>query len=223
VACSGPDCERSPQQPPSVGGGQAPSAHGDAALDQDLYQGTSGSSSCKTKRGPERESISVLLFLRRSDDSPPAIAEMAAAADAEQHPQSATGENAIAAGMNGGTLVELHRDWAVIDVPLQTRHRIFYRRQHGSGKNHIALAQADESQSWSSPRVLGRPLAMARYDANSSTETFPARTDGGACYHGSCGRILSFHLLLPMLIYRRTLRFAREAWQTCWICPLPGW
>ena len=30
--------------------------------------------------------------------------------------------------MNGGRLVELHRDWAVIDFPLQTRQRIFYRR-----------------------------------------------------------------------------------------------
>jgi hypothetical protein len=29
--------------------------------------------------------------------------------------------------MNGGRLVELHRDWAVI-VPLQTRQRVFYRR-----------------------------------------------------------------------------------------------
>ena len=30
--------------------------------------------------------------------------------------------------MNGGRLVELHRDWAVIDMPLQTRQRVFYRR-----------------------------------------------------------------------------------------------
>ena len=28
--------------------------------------------------------------------------------------------------MNGGRLVELHRDWAVIDM--QTRQRVFYRR-----------------------------------------------------------------------------------------------
>ena len=31
--------------------------------------------------------------------------------------------------MNGGRLVELHRDWAVIDVPLQTRQRVFDRRK----------------------------------------------------------------------------------------------
>ena len=30
--------------------------------------------------------------------------------------------------MNGGRLVELHRDWAVIDMPLQNRERVFYRR-----------------------------------------------------------------------------------------------
>ena len=30
--------------------------------------------------------------------------------------------------MNGGKLVELHRDWAVIAMPPQTRQRVFYRR-----------------------------------------------------------------------------------------------
>jgi hypothetical protein len=30
--------------------------------------------------------------------------------------------------MHGGRLVELYRDWAVIDMPLQTRQRVFYRR-----------------------------------------------------------------------------------------------
>ena len=30
--------------------------------------------------------------------------------------------------MNGGRLVGLHRDWAVIDMPLQTRQRVFSRR-----------------------------------------------------------------------------------------------
>src|SRR5215472_14088012 len=30
--------------------------------------------------------------------------------------------------INGGRLVKLHRDWAEIDMPLQTRQRVFYRR-----------------------------------------------------------------------------------------------
>jgi hypothetical protein len=30
--------------------------------------------------------------------------------------------------MNGARRVELHRTWAVIDMPLQTRQRVFYRR-----------------------------------------------------------------------------------------------
>jgi hypothetical protein len=30
--------------------------------------------------------------------------------------------------MNGGRLVGLHRDWAMIDMPLQNRERVFYRR-----------------------------------------------------------------------------------------------
>ena len=39
--------------------------------------------------------------------------------------------------MNGGRLVELHRDWAVIDMPLQTRQRAFYRRN--VERNKISL------------------------------------------------------------------------------------
>src|SRR5262249_15932520 len=39
--------------------------------------------------------------------------------------------------MNGGRLVELHRDWAVIDMPLQTRQRVFYRRN--VERNKISL------------------------------------------------------------------------------------
>jgi len=36
--------------------------------------------------------------------------------------------------INGGRLVELHRDWAVIDVPVQARQHIFYRRNVEPGK-----------------------------------------------------------------------------------------
>ena len=30
--------------------------------------------------------------------------------------------------LNGGRLVQLHRDWAVIDVPVNRSERVFYRR-----------------------------------------------------------------------------------------------
>src|SRR5262249_44089162 len=39
--------------------------------------------------------------------------------------------------INGGRLVELHRDWAVIDMPLQTRQRVFYR--HNVERTKISL------------------------------------------------------------------------------------
>jgi len=30
--------------------------------------------------------------------------------------------------VNGGKIIELHRDWAAIDRPVNRSHRIFYRR-----------------------------------------------------------------------------------------------
>jgi hypothetical protein len=43
--------------------------------------------------------------------------------------------------LNGGKMVELHRDWAVIDVPVQTRQRIFYRRNVEPGKISLPWAK----------------------------------------------------------------------------------
>jgi hypothetical protein len=44
--------------------------------------------------------------------------------------------------LNGGRLVQLHRDWAVIDVPVNRSERVFYRRQCRRGEDQIAVAQA---------------------------------------------------------------------------------
>jgi hypothetical protein len=39
--------------------------------------------------------------------------------------------------VDGGKVVELHRDWAVIDRPINRAQRIFYRR--GADQEKIAL------------------------------------------------------------------------------------
>jgi hypothetical protein len=44
--------------------------------------------------------------------------------------------------LNGGRLAQLHRDWAVIDVPVNRSERVFYRRNVDVAKDHIAVAQA---------------------------------------------------------------------------------
>jgi hypothetical protein len=36
--------------------------------------------------------------------------------------------------LNGGKLVELHRDWAVIELPVNRSQRIYYRRDAAAGK-----------------------------------------------------------------------------------------
>ena len=45
--------------------------------------------------------------------------------------------------MNGGRLVELYRDWAVIDMPLQDRERVFYRRN--AERTKISLPWAKQT------------------------------------------------------------------------------
>ena len=47
---------------------------------------------------------------------------------APRRPLDYSGSAGLLWAVNGGRLVELHRDWAVIDVPVQARQRIFYRR-----------------------------------------------------------------------------------------------
>ena len=47
--------------------------------------------------------------------------------------------------INGGRLAELHRDWAVIDVPLHRSQRIFNRRNVDAAK--ITLPWARQTRS----------------------------------------------------------------------------
>ena len=64
---------------------------------------------------------------------------------APRRPLDYSGSAGLLWAMNGGRLVELHRDWAVIDVPLQTRQRIFYRRNVDPTK--IGLPWAKQASS----------------------------------------------------------------------------
>jgi hypothetical protein len=52
-------------------------------------------------------------------------------------PLDYSGSAGLLWAMNGGRLVELHRDWAVIEVPVNQSQRIFYRRNVHAAK--IAL------------------------------------------------------------------------------------
>jgi len=45
--------------------------------------------------------------------------------------------------INGGRLVELRRNWAVIDVPLHRSQRIFYRRNVDAAKISLPWARRD--------------------------------------------------------------------------------
>jgi hypothetical protein len=47
---------------------------------------------------------------------------------APKRPLDYSGSAGLLWAINGGRLVELHRDWAVIDLPLNRSQRIFYRR-----------------------------------------------------------------------------------------------
>jgi hypothetical protein len=47
---------------------------------------------------------------------------------APKRPLDYLGSAGLLWAINGGKLVELHRDWAVIDVPVHRSQRIFYRR-----------------------------------------------------------------------------------------------
>ena len=45
--------------------------------------------------------------------------------------------------INGGRLLELHRDWAVIDIPVHGSQRIFYRRNVDAAKITLPWARRD--------------------------------------------------------------------------------
>jgi hypothetical protein len=47
---------------------------------------------------------------------------------APKRPLDYSGCAGLLSAINGGRLVELHREWAVIDLPVNRSQRIFYRR-----------------------------------------------------------------------------------------------
>ena len=49
------------------------------------------------------------------------------------HPLSYLNSAGLLWALNGCTLIELHRDWAVIDVPVNKAQRTFYRRRVEAG------------------------------------------------------------------------------------------
>jgi hypothetical protein len=49
------------------------------------------------------------------------------------HPLSYLGSAGLLWVLNGCRLIELHRDWAVIDLPVNKSQRIFYRRRVEAG------------------------------------------------------------------------------------------
>jgi hypothetical protein len=65
---------------------------------------------------------------------------------APRRPLDYSGSAGLLWAMNGGRLVELHRDWAVIDVPVQARQRIFYRRNVEPGKVSLPWVKQMRSQ-----------------------------------------------------------------------------
>jgi hypothetical protein len=62
---------------------------------------------------------------------------------APKRPLDYSGSAGLLWAINGGRLVELHRDWAVIDVPVRGSQRIFYRRNVDAPK--ITLPWARET------------------------------------------------------------------------------
>jgi hypothetical protein len=77
-------------------------------------------------------------------------------------PLDYSGSAGLLWAINGGRLLELHRDWAVIDVPLQTRQRIFSRRNVDPAKIILPWAQQAGSRRSAAlarqgPRKAGRP------------------------------------------------------------------
>src|SRR5262249_45361012 len=71
---------------------------------------------------------------------------------APRRPLDYSGSAGLLWAINGGRLIELHRDWAVIDVPVHATRRVFSRR---------CIDEAKISLPWTM-RVNSWPLATLR-------------------------------------------------------------
>ena len=62
---------------------------------------------------------------------------------APKRPLDYLGSAGLLWAINGGRLLELHRDWAVIDVPVHGSQRTFYRRKVDAAKISLPWARRD--------------------------------------------------------------------------------
>ena len=62
---------------------------------------------------------------------------------APKRPLDYLGSAGLLWAINGGRLLELHRDWAVIDIPVHGSQRIFYRRNVDAAKITLPWARRD--------------------------------------------------------------------------------
>jgi hypothetical protein len=60
---------------------------------------------------------------------------------APKRPLDYLGSAGLVWAINGGRLLELHRDWAVIDIPVHGSQRIFYRRNVDAAKTSLPWAR----------------------------------------------------------------------------------
>jgi hypothetical protein len=65
---------------------------------------------------------------------------------APKRPLDYLGRAGLLWAINGGKLLELHRDWAVIDVPVRGSQRIFYRRNVDAAKITLPWARQRSRQ-----------------------------------------------------------------------------
>jgi hypothetical protein len=72
---------------------------------------------------------------------------------APKRPLDHLGSAGLLWAINGGRLLELHRDWAVIDVPVRGSKRIFSRRNVDPAKITLPWAKPTSSRP---PAAFGR-------------------------------------------------------------------
>jgi hypothetical protein len=65
---------------------------------------------------------------------------------APKRPLDYSGSAGLLWAVNGGRLVELHRDWAVIDAPVNRSQRVFYRRNVDAAKIRLPWTRSGGSQ-----------------------------------------------------------------------------
>ena len=65
---------------------------------------------------------------------------------APKRPLDYSGSAGLLWAVNGGRLVELHRDWAVIDVPVNRSQRVFSRRNVDAAKIRLPWTRSGGSQ-----------------------------------------------------------------------------